>query len=698
MTARPARSRPAPPPRKPRFSLHGTPEIGPSEKRLWTRLAWGLAALVSLALLAVALGPHRVGDYFTETDFYGAYAQGARLVEHGRLIPARYGVIGPGYEVALGLLGFLVPDLFLAAELLSILSAGAILVLWFHLLAPRAGERVAFLATVFMAANAHFFHHGYIAATDTFAIALQGTALYLLLGHASPRSVAAAGLVAALAFLTRYNSIYLLPAGLIAVLGGGTRFQPRSREALLFTAGFLAPVVPWVLYSLARGGGFSFQLHHNIAYEVFARARGITWDEYQQKLQPQFKSLWDVIRRDPGAVSRRLLFNAGDHLRLDAQSLLGWPTAIAALIGAAVSVRDGSMSRLWPLVVAAGLLSATLVPVFYSERYSLGMLPLYATLAATAFASPLGALVVGRKRRLWLKPLLASVPLAFAVMASWRLERRAIDQLPVEVLECARTLRQLEHPGDRVIARKGHIAYHAGAEPLPFPFTNTIPELADYAHRHQARWLYFSWPEAETRPQYFFLLDTSSVVPGLRPRKVTAPHPAVLYEIGPEFGAIPDWFANDTLHAWHNVYGQLLVDANNPKLLYDFGGLSQLLGRSDVARGALVRAARLDPRNPDIPLLLGSVLLDASEFDAAERAFERAEALNPDNLEARLGRGWATLLAGREQEAAALWRPVIGATRKRPVLESMIQLYARLGDREAEGRARAALAGLGPAR
>jgi len=356
------------------------------------------------------------------------------------------------------------------------------------------------------------------------------------------------------------------------------------------------------------------------------------------------------------------------------------------------------MSRLWPLVVAAGLLSATLVPVFYSERYSLGMLPLYATLAATAFASPLGARVVGRKRRLWLKPLLASVPLAFAVMASWRLERRAIDQLPVEVLECARTLRQLEHPGDRVIARKGHIAYHAGAEPLPFPFTNTIPELADYAHRHQARWLYFSWPEAETRPQYFFLLDTSSVVPGLRPRKVTAPHPAVLYEIGPEFGAIPDWFANDTLHAWHNVYGQLLVDANNPKLLYDFGGLSQLLGRSDVARGALVRAARLDPRNPDIPLLLGSVLLDASEFDAAERAFERAEALNPDNLEARLGRGWATLLAGREQEAAALWRPVIGATRKRPVLESMIQLYARLGDREAEGRARAALAGLGPAR
>ena len=36
-------------------------------------------------------------------------------------------------------------------------------------------------------------------------------------------------------------------------------------------------------------------------------------------------------------------------------------------------------------------------------------------------------------------------------------------------------------PGDRVIARKAHIAFHSGVEPVPFPFVSTLPELAAYA-------------------------------------------------------------------------------------------------------------------------------------------------------------------------------------------------------------------------
>src|SRR5205814_4032357 len=119
-----------------------------------------------------------------------------------------------------------------------------------------------------------------------------------------------------------------------------------------------------------------------------------------------------------------------------------------------------------------------------------------------------------------------------------------LDQLPTEVLECAETLRQLRQPGDRIIARKWHIAYHGGVEALAFPFAKTLPELAAYARQNHARWLYFSWPEAETRPQFYYLLDTTGVVPGLTPRRVTSPHPAVLYEIGPRFGEAPDWFAN----------------------------------------------------------------------------------------------------------------------------------------------------------
>ncbi|HIH77521.1 MAG TPA: GNAT family N-acetyltransferase, partial [Halobacteria archaeon] len=65
----------------------------------------------------------------------------------------------------------------------------------------------------------------------------------------------------------------------------------------------------------------SFQLHHNVAYEVFARARGIPWDTYQSTMQSQFRGLADVVARDPGAVAGRMLFNVFDHLRLDAGRL-----------------------------------------------------------------------------------------------------------------------------------------------------------------------------------------------------------------------------------------------------------------------------------------------------------------------------------------------------------------------------------------
>ena len=474
-----SRTRPARPEKsRGSITLHASPTLAVPTGRGFVWAAFGVAIVFGGALLVVALGPHRVGDYFTETDFYGAYAEGARLIQQGRLLPARYGVVGPGYEVALALAGLAVADLLVAAELLSVLSAVAGVVLWACLLARRADPRLAFGLTLFLATNGTLFRYGYSATTDALAWALQALALFLLLARARPRDALLAGLVAALAFLTRYSALYLLPAGLIALAAGGTLQPKRGRAALLFTAGFAAPVVPWVLYSLAHGGSLALQLHHNIAYDVFARSQRIPWDDYQKLLQPQFRSLWDVIARDPGAVARRELFNVVDHLRLDAQALLGPAVAAAMVVGLVLAALDGTLRRLWPLWLSGALAFLVLVPVFHSERYSLPLLPVYATLAAAAFSSPRFAFAVGRGGTLWLKPALALLPLALALQASAREQARVIDQLPVEVLESGRALRAHARPGDQVIARKPHIAFHGGVASLPFPFTTTLPELA----------------------------------------------------------------------------------------------------------------------------------------------------------------------------------------------------------------------------
>jgi len=684
---RPAAARPA-------ARLHGNPTVSSAEARLETRIGVALIALVALGLLAIALGPHKVGDYFAETDFYGDYAKGARLIQHGRLIATRYGVVGPVYELVLALVGLVVRDLFLAAKLISVAAATASLWLWFRLLARRADTRVALLGVLFIATNGFFFRYGNSATTDTLANALQAATLCVLLTGASGRAALGAGLLAALAFLTRYNAVALLPAGIAALLLGGSPQPRRAAAALRFLTGFLIPVVPWVLYCLGHGAAFSFQLHHNIAYEVFARARGITWDEYQRTLQPQFHDLGQVVARDPGAVVSRMLFNLFDHLRLDARNLLDLPVATSVALGVVLGALDGSLKRLWPVWLAGGLLFLTLVPVFYSERYGLALLPMYAALAALAFASPRFAMALGARGRAWLKPALALIPLLLAGQRTVRGETRFFTQLPVETVPCADTLRALKRPGDRVIARKPHVASMADVEAVPFPFTKTLPELADYARDRGARWLFVSWPEVESRPEYWYLIDTTAAVPGLTVRACTRPRPAVLYEIGPEFGATPAWFANDTLHSLHVARGQLLVDGSNTRALFALGSLERARGRLDVARGLLERDAMLEPRNLRVLLVLGDVVLSQGDAASGVAIYEHALALDPSSVEARLGRGWASTIAGRPDDAARWWRPVVEQARDPATLEAMVELYRAQGDREAAALAAATLARL----
>jgi len=694
---RPSRARPA------ARTLDGAPNPSPQTERRLVLAVGALALALGLGLLFMILGPHRIGDYMAETDFYGAYAEGARLVQHGHLIPSRYGVVGPGYEVLLALVGFVVPNLFVAAELISLIATVLTVLLWFALLRRRADARVAFAAAALLAVNTFLFRYGYSATTDAASIAWQALALFLLLGRAGTRARLGAGLAAAVAFLTRYNAIYLVPAGLLAIVAGGTLASEgdpapgarRGREALFFSVGFLAPVVPWVLFSLAHGSGFSFQLHHNIAYEVFARSKGIPWDDYQKYMQPQFHSLWDVIARDPRAVAARMVINVGEHLRDDALKLMGWPTALAAAAGLMLALFDKRARSLWPVLVSAALLFLTLVPAFYSERYSLALMPMYTALGGLAFGSPRLAFPAGR---LWLKALLILLPLALALDANVKSQAYNMSQLPVEILDAAATLRELKRPGDKVIARKPHIAFHAGVEAVPFPFADSLSQLASGARRLGARWMYFSWPEAETRPAFWFMLDTAATVPGLTVRRVTSPHPAVLYEIGPDFGRTPAWFSNDTLRAWHTLRARTLVDASSSQLLASRGAVERLLGKYEDARHSLQAALVGNPNNLAVLLELGAVGYQLNDAALSVGALERAIQLHPEDADAHLGLGWAYDLAGREPEAAAVWAPVVSNARDVATLRRMREVFESTGNHEAAARATRALAGMGSGR
>src|SRR5262249_17235162 len=149
------------------------------------------------------------------------------------------------------------------------------------------------------------FRYGWSATTDALALALQSAALYALLARPERWAGVCAGLLAGLACLTRYNAGVLLPAGvLIALLGGAP--SGRKGTAAGCAAAFSALTLPWLALAAGRHAAAGGELFHNIAYEVYAHSRGLTWGDYQQTLQPRFHSLWDVIAADPGAVAGRV--------------------------------------------------------------------------------------------------------------------------------------------------------------------------------------------------------------------------------------------------------------------------------------------------------------------------------------------------------------------------------------------------------
>ncbi len=656
-------------------------------------LAWGAIAAVGIALLAIALGPHRVGDYYTETDFYGGYGPGARLLQRGVFDASRYGVSGPAFDAALALLGAVVPNLFVAGEAIAIASALATLALWFTLLRGRAGVTAAAWTTVLLAANATFLRYGYSATTDAMALALQAGALHLALARRGRPRPLLAGVCLALAVMTRYTAAVLLPVLLLApALVPPTAGRSRLRDALLALAGFALAALPFVALSLRQGHVPGELLFHNVAYDAFASGRGRTLADYQAFAQPGIHSLGETLARDPLALARRELGNLYEHALGDARDLLGWPVATAAALGLALLVARRRARIAGPLALGGVALYIALVPAPASARYSLVLAPFYLALAGLALACPRLPLAKLRTR---LAPLAGAALLALSLVTSVRAQRETFALLPVETLDVARPLHRVAPAERRVMALKPHVAWLADAAFVPMPQVTSLASLAMACRRADARYLYVSWIETNNRPALWFLLDPTAPVRGLLAVASTAHPGAVLYRIGPGFGETPAWLASDTLRA--ACVARFI--ARMPASLTGRAHLTLAVWARGQDRFAEVRehaqaALAADPNQAYAWRLLGDGQLAGGDRAGAIASFERAIAIAPHDVDARVALGWMQLGAGNDGAAAEAWRPVVDETTDRATLQRMAALFGARGEEASAARAQAAEARL----
>jgi len=641
----------------------------------WWHATLVLVGIATLAIAVVSFGFHPIGDYFTESDFYGAYAQGAALIRHGHFDVARYGVYGPVYEVVLAVVGAIARDDYTAARLISVLSAGALLAAAAWTARRRLGAAAAFVLALFIAVNATFFRYGYSVGTDMLASSLAVVSMALLLSREGAVAATGAGALAGLATLTRYNLVSFVPAGLV-VLGCATApWRGRLVRAAAFAAACAAIVVPFTWYAVAAGHPPGATLAGDANFYM-SDATSMAETRYRTLAVPNDSSRVAAREAGPGAArsserglaSRtlaRLVTGIPSHLAHEAHDLLGWPTAGLVVLGLALLLVRRSAAPLLPFAPYAALGFLALAPIYYSERYSYVLLPCYLAPAALAVAAWSGS----RARPVaW---LLAAVGAAASLRDNVSLQSVIYQSIPTEALSAARAIRAVARPGERVLARKAHVAWEAGLEPVAFPDVTTLDSLAAFCRARNARYLYYSWFESRMRPQFAFLLDTSLAVPGLEPLLVTPMKPSVTYRIGPDFDAT-SWDLSSAIYVRR---------------------ASAALAAGRVPEGLALadHAARLVPRNADAQLLRGEAFTRLGHPREALAAFDRALELRPGDVPAQLGRGYSLMSLGRRDEAAVTWRPVIDATRNTSVLRAMLSVYTEVGDGDAARAVGAAL-------
>jgi hypothetical protein len=477
----------------------------------WTRwLAYAAILIYGLFWGVQVFTLHRTGNYGVETDFYWKYAPAADGLRHGRVDIANYDSKGWGYPAALALVSLTGLGTFRAGQLLALLAA--CLAAWLVYRTHRSlfGPTLALMALLILLGNATFVTNTYEVGTDMFFFAVCAGSIALLLRSRAPGlgAVAGAGLLAGWAFSTRYNGLFLWPAGVLQILflrePKGERRERWVRVAAL-TGGFFAGALPWlVINAIHTGSPLTNSNYLNVGYLIYGQGN---WEQFFYGKDRAIHSFLDVIRLDPGrfvaAVVKNAFATLGHDLGLSAdaarpgKSLLPWLWGALAAAGAALTAWERPGRRAAAFFLFGALYFLTVTPVIYGARFSLPMLAFYTALAAWPFTSTRAGTWLGGVERTF--PLRSFVFLLLWLPATFTTYGRTLDPAnPAGIragspeMNAAAAYLEANGAGEALVARKPHVAYRAGMRFVPLTDVDSIQELRALMDRERARYLLIS--------------------------------------------------------------------------------------------------------------------------------------------------------------------------------------------------------------
>jgi hypothetical protein len=497
-----------------------------------------LAVLISVGSLAVfgyLATHHRICTY-RNSDFYGTYAPDAERIEAGIFPTSRFQ--GPGYPLALALIRPLAGDLFTAGKAISVLSAALAGFLAFVLFRDPWGDVVGLGALLLLISNPVFARLAVEPVTDMpfLMLCMAAEAVFLAPRFRVPWRVGGAAALASIAFLTRYNGVFLVVAFALSMTLLNlfeTSWPERFRLLALFTLVSLSVAAPWLYANdRHRGSPLYNENYLNIATTFYGQssADGTSGDG-TQAMAVRFHSFRDVVAYDPIRLLTRYPVSLARNL---VRSFGSWPMGIASVMGLVIAWTQAPPRRVLSLGVAVVLFYLLMALNHFEARYYLFATAVYAALSALA----LQTIVSWLATRLDLRPktattaAVAALILAAAVGASGaaRLLNRMYAEEPREIFGACAYLRDRGIRDSPILAYKPHVAFVCGQEAVYLPPLESEVDMERWILGSRARFLAIGPDEIRRRPQIASWHDPARAPAWLRP--VWSHERLSLYEIG----------------------------------------------------------------------------------------------------------------------------------------------------------------------
>ncbi len=494
-----------------------------------------LSLIYLMIILFIGLIYHDVGSYKvgSENDFFGTYIPHAKEILKGNFPIDDYR--GPLYIILLAILGFAIGNFLSAGIVISTISASAALYFIYKILLKLINPIAALVIILFTAFNHTFVEYTYGAGTDMLFNASLTALLYVLIKNENKTwsKVIKIAIISSIAYLTRYNAIFLIfavPAG-IFLMNKNETVKKNTIMSVGYVLIFFICIMPWGIYTLIQKGEILYNKNYqNIAISIDAES-GINWEkEYLEKAQ-KYSSYSELIINEPLPLLKTISLNLFYHLYFDLKNLIGWHLSIFFLPGIFVFIKQKSPPVEKVFFIFNIFFFIVLLPVYYSERFSLFLIPAFIVIIYEGVKRITNYLNNYLKAK-WVFQIVIIGLLYWSLIKSIGYNSLIIKG-PPDIPVISKRFEELQLPSDSkmIASRKPHIAYHLNLIWTDIPVNSSLEKTINELKNRNVDYLYISTIEWTTRPALRNLLESKKEVSDLEPIIIAANQQAVLYRI-----------------------------------------------------------------------------------------------------------------------------------------------------------------------